>query len=174
MDDKRGTKHARSPSKEGSPSPYDAKTPPLAPSGSLPPLTSPPEVSSCCPRSPLREQGGSFEKAPVMDLSSSSDEGDLIADVSRDEEFTRRLFGNLTCDILGPPGNGKIIILNDSDEEKEVREEKAFDIEAASSSATRSPTSTASTDDADGTYKSNIPDQATCDCSSGRDEVGLP
>jgi hypothetical protein len=27
----------------------------------------------------------------VVDLSSPSDEGDLIADVSRDEEFTRRL-----------------------------------------------------------------------------------
>jgi hypothetical protein len=49
MEDKRGTKRARSPSKEGSPSPSDAKTPPLAPFGSPPPLTSPSKVSSRCP-----------------------------------------------------------------------------------------------------------------------------
>jgi hypothetical protein len=59
---------------------------------------------------------GSSGKAPVVDLSSPSDEGDLIADVSHDEEFTRRLFGYLNRDVLGPPGNNKIIILSDSNE----------------------------------------------------------
>jgi hypothetical protein len=38
MEDKRGTKCARSPSKKGSPSSSDAPTPPPAPSGSPPPL----------------------------------------------------------------------------------------------------------------------------------------
>ncbi|WP_428610713.1 hypothetical protein [Sedimenticola sp.] len=109
-----------------------------------------------------------------MNPSSSFDEKGLIADVSRDEEFVRRIFGELNCDVLGPPGNGKIIILNDSDEEKEVHEEKAFDIEAAPSSAARSPSQTTSADDADGTYKSNTLDRATCSCSSGGDKAGLP
>jgi hypothetical protein len=74
MEDKRGTKHARSPSKEGSPSPDGTETPPPAPSGSPPPLTSPSEVSSHCRRSPMWEQRGSSGKTLVVDLSSSSDE----------------------------------------------------------------------------------------------------
>jgi hypothetical protein len=110
----------------------------------------------------------------VVDLSSSSDEGDLIADVSRDEKFARKLFGNLNRDVLGPPGDGKIIILSDSDEEEEVRKEKIADAEAAPSSAVRSPASTAFPADADGTYKGKTPDHATDSCSSGRDEADLP
>jgi hypothetical protein len=101
MEDKRGIKRARSPSKEGSPSPDGVKTPPSAPSGSPPPLMSPLEVSSCCPCSPVLEQGGSSGKTPVVDLSSSSDEGDLITDVSQDEEFARNFFDDLNCDVLG-------------------------------------------------------------------------
>jgi hypothetical protein len=108
----------------------------------------------------------------VVDLSSSSDEENLIVDVSRDEEFARRLFNDLKRDILGLPGDDTIIILSDSDEEMEVCEEKAVDV--ALSSAARSPTPTASVDDADGTYKSNTHDRATNDRSSGRDEAGLP
>jgi hypothetical protein len=174
MDDKRGTKRARSHFKEGSPSPDGAKTPPPAPSGSPPPLTSPPEVSSHCPRSPVWEQGGSYRKAPVVDLSSSSDEGDLIVDVLRDEEYTRRFFGDINRDVLGPPDDDKIIILNDSDEQEEVCEKKAADTEAMPSSAARSSAPTVSTVDADGTYKSNTPDRATGGCSSSGDEAGLP
>jgi hypothetical protein len=60
----------------------------------------------------------------VVDLSLFSDERDLIADVSRDEVFVRRLFGDLNRDVLGPPDDSKIIILSDSDKEEEVREEK--------------------------------------------------
>jgi hypothetical protein len=89
----------------------------------------------------------------VVDLSLSSDEGDLIADVSWDEEFTRRLFGNLNRDFMGPPDDGKIIILNDSDEEEEVHEEKAADAEVAPSSAARSPPPIASAADTDGIDK---------------------
>jgi hypothetical protein len=89
---------------------------------------SPLEVSSCYPRSSVWERGGSSEKAPVVDHSSSSDEGDLIADVSWGEEFTRRLFGDLNHNFLGPPSDDNIIILSDSDEEEEVREEKAADV----------------------------------------------
>jgi hypothetical protein len=137
MKDKRDTKHARSPSKEGSPSASGDKTPPSAPFGSPPPLKFPLEVSSRCSRSPMWEQGGSSGKAPVVDFSSSSHEGDLIADVSRYEEFTRRLFGDLNRDFLGPPGDGKIIILSDSDKEEEVDEEKVVDAEVVLSSIVR-------------------------------------
>jgi hypothetical protein len=63
----------------------------------------------------------------VVDLSLFSDERDLIADVSWDEVFVRRLFGDLNRDVLGPPDDGKIIILSDSDKEEEVREEKVAD-----------------------------------------------
>jgi hypothetical protein len=109
-----------------------------------------------------------------VDLSLSFDEGDLIADVSWDEEFARRLFGDLNHNVLGPLGDGIIIILSDSDEEMEVHDEKATDTEVAPSSAARSPSQTTSADDADGTYKSNTLDRATCSCSSGGDKAGLP
>jgi hypothetical protein len=82
MKDKRGTNHSCSPSTEGSPSSSDAKTHPLVPSGSLLPPGSPSKISSCRPCSPVFEQGGSSGKAPVIDLSSSSDEEDLIAATS--------------------------------------------------------------------------------------------
>jgi hypothetical protein len=94
----------------------------------------------------------------VVDLSSSSDEGDLIADVSWDEALARRLFGDLNHTVLGPPSDGKIIIFSDSDEEEEVHEKKPIDADVAPSSAVRSLASTVSVDDADGTYKSNTPD----------------
>jgi hypothetical protein len=55
IEDKRVTKCTRSPSKVRSPSPDGAKTPPPMPSGSPPPLTSPLEVSSSYPRSPVWE-----------------------------------------------------------------------------------------------------------------------
>jgi hypothetical protein len=174
MEDKRTIKRHRSPSKEGSPSSDGAKTPPPAPSGSPSSLTSPSEVSSRCPHSPVWEHGGFYGKTPVVDLSSSSDEGDLIADVSRGEEFTRRLFSNLNRDVLGPPGDDNIIILSDSDEEGEVREEKATDVEAMPSSAARSPAPTAFAADVDGTYKSNTPDRVVGDTSIGGDEAGFP
>jgi hypothetical protein len=89
------------------------------------------------------KQGGPFEKVLVVDLSSSSDEEALIPDTSRGEEFTRRLFGDLNYAVLGPPGDGKVIILSDSDEEEEVHEEDAADAEAAPSSAMKSPALTA-------------------------------
>jgi hypothetical protein len=61
----------------------------------------------------------------------------------------RRLFGDLNCDILGPPDDDNITILNDSDKEEEVREDDAAAAEATPSFATGIPTSTASAADAD-------------------------
>jgi hypothetical protein len=150
MEDKRGMKQERSPSTKVSPTPSDAKTPPPVPSGSPSPPGSPSEVSSHRPRSPVFEQGGPSGKAPVIDLSSSSDEEDFITDTSHDFEFAQQLDGELNRDFLGPLGDGKIIILIDSDEEKqEVCEEKSTGTEAATASAAVNPASTASVNDTD-------------------------
>jgi hypothetical protein len=150
MEDKRGTKRSRSPSKEGFSLPSMVSTTLPVPSGSPPPLQSLPEVSSHHHCSPVFEQGGCSRKAPVVDLSSSSDEEGLILDTSWDEEFTRRLFGDLNRDVLRPPGDNKVIILSDSDEEEEeVHEENATDVKTMPFSATRVLASTTSTADAD-------------------------
>jgi hypothetical protein len=81
------------------------------------------------------------EKVSVVDLSSSSDEEGLIADVSWDEEFTKRLFGDLMKKIIS---DGKIIMLNDSDEE--VCEEKITSTEDTATSVVVNPASTTSID----------------------------
>jgi hypothetical protein len=173
IEDKRGTKRSRSPSKEGSSSPSGSSMPPLALSTSPPRPGSPSEVFSRHPCSLVFEQGGPFEKVLVVDLSSSSDEDSLIPNTSRDEEFIKRIFGELNCDVLGLSGDDKIIILNDSndDEEEEVHEEDATDAEAAPSSVVRSLAPSASTDDTD---KGDTPDRAIGGSSSGGDEAGLP
>jgi hypothetical protein len=173
MEDKRGTKRSRSPSKEGSSSLSSGSTPPSASLGSSRPPGSLSEISSCRPCSLVFEQGGPSEKVPVVDLSSSSDEEGLIPDTLWDEEFARKLFGDLNSGVLGPPGDGKVIILNDSDEEDEVREEHADDAEAAPSSDVKSSTPTTSVDDDDGIDKGRSPNRAISGSSSDGDEAGL-
>jgi hypothetical protein len=85
----------------------------------------------------------------VIELSSPSDEEDFIPDTSRDFEFAQRLYGELNRSHLALLDDGKIIILSDSDEEKEeVHEEKSTGVEAAATSVAVNPASTASTDDA--------------------------
>jgi hypothetical protein len=169
MEDKRGTKRCCSPSKEDSSSLSSGSTSLPTLSRSPPPLGSPSEISSCHPCSPVFEQGGSSKKVPVVDLSSSSDEEGLIPDTSQDEEFTRRLFGHLNLAVLGPPGDDKVIILSDSDEEEEVREVDATDAEGVSSSVVKSLAPTASTDDANDADKGCSRDRAIGGSSSGRD-----
>jgi hypothetical protein len=62
----------------------------------------------------------------VVDLSSPSDEEEPIHDTSHDFEFAQHLFGELNRDLLGPPGDDKVIIHSDSDKEKEeTLEEKS-------------------------------------------------
>jgi hypothetical protein len=111
-----------------------------------------------------------------VDLSSSSDEEGLIRDTSQDEEFAKKLFGDLNHDVLGPPDDGKIIILSDSDEEEEVREKDAADVEATPIFAARTPTSTASATDADGDLKGmqddNSDDLAPDQETGASDNVG--
>jgi hypothetical protein len=81
----------------------------------------------------------------MTDLSSSLDEEDFIADTSNDFEFAQRLYGEPNRAVLGPPGDGRIIILSDSDEE-EMREEKTTGTEDAAASTAVNPASIASVD----------------------------
>ena len=94
-----------------------------------------------------------------MDLALSSGEEDSVADTSRDEELARKLFGDLNRDILGPPGDSKVIILSDSD----------ADVEAAPPSAANSADSPTSASDVDET-----PDGVQDDSSDSGDEAGSP
>jgi hypothetical protein len=118
----------------------------------------------------VRAGGGGSGKAPVIDLSSSLDKEDLITATSHDFEFTQRLFGELNRTILRPPGDDKIIILGDTDEE-EVREEKTTDIKDMTSSAVVNPASIAltSTDDAPVGAKNDNSDDQAPDQEAGSD-----
>jgi hypothetical protein len=117
MEEKKDVKCERSPSAEGSPPPDDAKTPTPVSSRSPPPPGSPSDVSSRRRYSSVFEQGSASGVTPVSGPSS------LVVDTSRDEEFARKLFGDLNRDILGPSGDGKIIIIDDSNDDDEVQEE---------------------------------------------------
>jgi hypothetical protein len=85
----------------------------------------------------------------VIDLSSSSDEEDFFADTSRDEEFIRHLFGDLNRDLLGPLGDGKVIILSNSDEEEGACEETTVNADAMPFVAVKSSTLASSAANAD-------------------------
>jgi hypothetical protein len=112
----------------------------------------------------MREHGRTSEGIPVVDLSSDEEEG--LPDISWDEKFVRRLFSELNCGLLGPPGNDNIIILSDSNEEEEVREEVTADTEAAPPSTVNSPTPS--------TDASDVPKGAQDDNSDGGDKAGSP
>jgi hypothetical protein len=148
MEDKKGVKRERSPSAEGSPLSDDAKTPIPVPSGSPPPPGSLSDVSSRRRRSSVFEQGGASGVTP-MSIPSS-----LVVDTSHDEEFAKKLFGDLNRDILGPPGDGKIIIIDDSDDSDEAQEEGTTGIDH-----TTVPASTA--DAPAGTSVTNSDDQGS-------------
>jgi hypothetical protein len=145
MDDKKVIKHERSASAEGSPLHDDAKTPTPVPSGSPPPPGSSSDVSSRHRCSSVFEQSSASAATPVSGPSS------LVVDTSRDEEFTRKLFIDLNHDILGPPGDGKIIIIDDSDDDDEAQEDGTAHIDptAVPASAADAPagTSVANSDD---------------------------
>jgi hypothetical protein len=169
MEDKKNLKRPRPPSDEGSSSPSKASTPPPSRSGSPPPTQSPSATSSRRLCLPLYEQGGPSEPVPVVDLASSSGEEDSVADTSRDEELARKLFGDLNRDILGPPGDGKIIVLSDSDDEDGTHEDAAVNAEAAPPSVANSADSPTSAPDADDT-----PDGVPDDNANGGDEASSP
>jgi hypothetical protein len=106
----------------------------------------------------------------VIDLSLSSDKENIIAGTSRDAEFTKKLFGDLNRDILGPPGDDKVIILDDSNEEKEASDEKTVDIELVAASTAINPAPTASTvanDASEGAKNDDSDDQGPDQEASG-------
>jgi hypothetical protein len=141
--------------------------PPSSPSESLPPPVSPPDVSSRRPPLLVCEHGGPFEVILVVDL--YSDEEESFPDITQYEEFARRLFGELNRRLLGPPDDGNVIILGDSDEEEEVRKEVTTDADAASPSVVNSlalSVSIANVDDA--------PDGVQGDSSDGGDKASSP
>jgi hypothetical protein len=104
-----------------------------------------------------------------VDLTLSSGEEKSIADTSRDEEFARKLFGDLNRDILGPPGDSKNIVISDSNDEDETHEDVVVNAEAAPPSATNSVDSPTSASDVDKT-----PDGVSDDNADGGDEAGSP
>jgi hypothetical protein len=168
MEGKRGIMREHSPSPEGSPAANDAKTPPSAPSETPSPPGSSVEVSSRRTCSPILEQSSPSEMALVVDLSSPPDEEEPIHDTTRDFEFAKRLFSEFNRGLLGLPGDGKIIILSDFDEEKEeVHEEKSVSVEDAVTSAVVNPVSTTFTDDIDTlTEKSSTPAASPADADN--------
>jgi hypothetical protein len=105
------------------------------------------------------EQGNASGKIPMLETSS------FIVDTSRDEELVRKLFGDHNRDILRPLGDGKIIVLDDSNDDGEAQEEKAADIE--------STTAPASTDDAPVEARiNNSDDQRPTQEADGGDNSG--
>jgi hypothetical protein len=111
------------------------------------------------------EQGNAFGKISMLNLFS------FIVDTSHDEELTRKLFDDLNHDILRPPGEGKIIILDDSDDDSEAQEEKTTD--------TKSTVAPASVDDAPaeariGNSDDQGPDHEADGSDNNRCSVGDP
>jgi hypothetical protein len=161
MEDKTGIKHERSPSIEGSPLPDDAKTLIPMPSGSPPPPGSPSDVSSCRRCSSVFEQGGA-SGVTLVSIPSS-----LVVDTSHDEEFARKLFGDLNHDTLGPPGNSKIIIIDDSDDDDEAQEEgtTCIDPTAVPASATDAPAGTNVTNSDDQGFEQEVNGGSDSECS---------
>jgi hypothetical protein len=116
----------------------------------------------------------------VIDLSSFSDEEDLIASTSHDFEFIQRLFSELNRVVLGPPSDSKIIVLSNSNEE-EARKEKTIGTKDVVASTTVNPASTASADADDAPTKAKYdnsddqgPDQEAGDDNDSGDDADEP
>jgi hypothetical protein len=128
------------------------------------------------------EQGGPSGNILVIELSSSLDEEDFFANTSRDVEFARWMFGDLNRDLLGLPGDSKVIILSDSDEEEEACEETVFHADATSFAIMKSSTLSPPVADADedpGKMQDDnsddlAPGQVTDKSSGDGDEAGSP
>jgi hypothetical protein len=128
----------------------------------------PSEILSRRPYSSVFEQGNTSGKTPMINPSS------FIVDTYCDAELARKLFGDLNRNILGPPGDGKIIILDDSDDDAEAQEEKIAGIESTTAlasvdSALRAPTSA---NDAPAGAKINNSDDQGLDQESDGDDGG--
>jgi hypothetical protein len=104
-----------------------------------------------------------FEQGSALGVTPVSGPSSLVVDTSRDEEFARKLFGDLNRDLLKPLGDDNIIIIDDSDDDDEAQEEGTAGAEptAVPASATDAPI---------GTRVNNSDDQeANGGDNSGRD-----
>jgi hypothetical protein len=107
----------------------------------------------------------------MVDLGSKDEDEDWDApDTSRDEEVACKLFGDLNRDLLGPPSDGKVVVIV-SDTDEEEHEDDHANTDAAPSSLRVPPAPSASAINDDGT-----PDRANDDTSGDRskDEVDTP
>jgi hypothetical protein len=107
----------------------------------------------------------------MVDLASPSGEEDFFTDTSRDEKLARKLFSDLNRDILGLPGDDKIIVLSDSDDEDEAHKDAAVNAEAAPPSAINSPVTPTSTSTSD---TDETPNGVQDDSSDGGDGASSP
>jgi hypothetical protein len=84
-------------------------------------------------------------------------------------ELVKKLFGDLNRDILRLLDDGKIIVLDDSDEENKAHEEKTVGIETTTAPASADPASSAPTsaDDAPIGSKINNSDDQEADGGDG-------
>jgi hypothetical protein len=114
------------------------------------------------------EQGNASRKTPMIDPFS------FVIDTSRDMKLARKIFGDLNRDILGPPGDGKIIVLDDSNDDTEAQEEKTASIEsiAAPASADLALSAPTSADDAPARIKIGNSDDQGPDQEADGDEGG--
>jgi hypothetical protein len=165
MGTKRGIKRSRVYASASSSS-SDASTPPSSPPLSLPPPASLVEGSSQGPLSLMRECGEPSKEFSVVALDSEDEDDDQNApDTVWDEEIARKLFSDLNRDLLGLPGDGSVIIINDSEEE-EVHEDNRVDADVVPSSLRVSPASPTSATDND-----DAPNGVQDDSSGGGDEA---
>jgi hypothetical protein len=105
----------------------------------------------------------------LLVVNHSSEEEDAFPNTSWDEEIVRKLFGDLNRGLLGPPGNGNVIIFNDSDEEENVCEGDHANTEGVPSPAENSLAPMASTvEDGD------APDEVSYDSNGSGDEADTP
>jgi hypothetical protein len=92
------------------------------------------------------------------------------------------MFGDLNRDLLGLPGDNKVIILSDSDEEEEACEETVFHVDATSFAIMKSSTLSPPVADADedpGKMQDDnsddlAPGQVTDKSSGDGDKAGSP
>jgi hypothetical protein len=127
----------------------------------------------------MHEHGEPSKRFPVVNLSLG--EEDVVPYASRDEDVTRKLFGDLNCVFLGSPNDGNVIVISDSEEE-EVHEDDRVDADVAPFSlriSSAPSTSNVVDDDApdevqDDSCDNGASDWVQNDSSDGEDRANTP
>jgi hypothetical protein len=127
----------------------------------------------------MHEHDEPSKRFPVVNLSLG--EEDVVPYASRDEDVTRKLFGDLNCVFLGSPNDGNVIIISDSEEE-EVHEDDRVDADVAPFSlriSSAPSTSNVVDDDApdevqDDSCDNGASDWVQNDSSDGEDRANTP